>query len=243
MKTLKGKGDAEVNAEQEIKELRRKNQRKGCTWTLLLFFGPVFLFFGYIQYHLEWKESSLVLSKSPSGKHVIEIVEKGETILFGPSSVRIKYENQHADRSISNDGGRLNDANASVEWTGEGTALITLDGGEQNPEFIRFDSQSSDLFETIQVELEAITVAISQSPDQANQIEIKEITRSAGEEFVQGTRIYYGESGRELEEYRDLEYVFGADRYAIEWVDSQHASIEISIGNKIIETQEIDFTQ
>lgn len=183
-----------MHTEQELKEFRKRNQRKGCMWTILLIFGPVLILLGsisiYFSYHMEWKETPLVSSTSPNGQHVIELIEQGEPVIFGPSSVRIKYKNQQIDRNISNDGGRLNDSNFSIEWTGEDTALITLDGDEQPPEFILFDSQNSPFFETIQVELEAATAATSQSPDQANQIEIKEITRSAGEEFTQFIRIY-----------------------------------------------------
>lgn len=129
---------------------RRTNPWKGLVRTLLLVFGPLFILSGFTLYHLEFKEQLLKVSESPEKEHHIEFIEQGETTDFGPSSIKLTYNDQHIDRMINNDGEDLNESNVTIVWTSDDTALITLDGAEQNPEFIHFDSRDTDVFDTVQ---------------------------------------------------------------------------------------------
>ncbi|MGN7477980.1 hypothetical protein ACTHOQ_08985 [Solibacillus silvestris] len=143
-----------MDIEHDITRMK-KRAKWGCLiWAFILFFGPIISFAGYFYYHMEIKERTLVLSHSPDNTNTIEIVEKGEPAFFGPSSVRIKAGNKKIDRIISNDGKRLNESNAFVEWINDDSARITLVGEEQYPEIIEFNKGKRKPFKTVQVELD-----------------------------------------------------------------------------------------
>ena len=185
----------------------------------------------------------LLTSHSPDGQHTIEVINRGTEGFFWRSHVRIRYNNQYIDRQISNDGKNLKKFNASVEWTSKNTALITLTGEEQYPEIIEFNSESSDVFQTIQVVLESNVLTTSVSPDHTKTIEIREIISSEGEEWNEEIlRYYHGESGSTLVEYEEVGYFFSTDYYQIHWIDNQRVTIDrFSKENELEETVEIDF--
>lgn len=118
----------------------------GCLlWTLILtilIVTPIAYYGGKFIYDMKFKENTLVVSKSPNQLHRIEVVEVGGPVFFGPSKVRIKYENHYIDRSIGNDGATLQPSNVSVNWENDQEAIITLDGHEQDPEIEEFKLES-----------------------------------------------------------------------------------------------------
>lgn len=237
---LKIKDDDEVNAEQGKQKMKRKNQWKGFMWTILILYVPLSIISGYILYHLEFKEKSLEMSYSPNQQHTIEVVEQGQTTDFGPSSIRLKYKDQYLDRIISNDGEELTDKNVTIEWTSEDTALITLAGAEQQPEFIEFNGNDSDSFDTVQMELESNLLVTSSSPDQTNRIEVKEVIQSKGSEDTRFLRLYYGDE-QQLDDYQDVEYVHGAETYTVKWTDNNLASVAVSGDREVMETYQVKF--
>lgn len=178
--------------------------------------------------------------------NTIEIVEKGEPAFFGPSSVRIKYGNQHIDRIISNDGKMLNSSNASVKWKSVDTAIITLYGEEQFPETIEFNKENRKLFNNVQVELDSNTLTISESPDHTKMIEFRETTRSQGQKPERFLRIYYGENGSILKKYKEYNYQnrsYTADQLYVDWTNNIRPSIMIFVENKFVGAIEIDFNK
>jgi len=119
----------------------------GClAWFIILILGPIIFFIGFVVYEMHFKETSLLVSHSPNGTNTIEVVEKGEPAFFGPSSVRIKSGWEHIERSVSNDGKKLQESNAAVRWENDHEATITIYGEEQSPEVIRFNAEESPPF-------------------------------------------------------------------------------------------------
>ena len=118
----------------------------GCLlWMLILtilIVTPIVYYAGKFIYNMEFKQTILAVSKSPDQLHIIEVVEVGEPAFFGPSKVKIKYENHYIDRSIGNDGATLHPSNVSVNWENDQEAIITLDGDEQDPEIVEFKQES-----------------------------------------------------------------------------------------------------
>lgn len=157
-------------------EVNPKNKKSKKRSLLKVFLWLVGLSVGLIVLRSYLSERAVLLtSHSPDGQHTIEVINRGTEGFFGRSHVRIRYNNQYIDRQISNDGKNLKKFNASVEWTSKNTALITLTGEEQYPEIIEFNSESSDVFQTIQVVLESNVLTTSMSPDHTKIIEIRSI--------------------------------------------------------------------
>lgn len=225
-------------------EVNPKNKKSKKRSLLKVFLWLVGLSVGLIVLRSYLSERAVLLtSHSPDGQHTIEVINRGTEGFFGRSHVRIRYNNQYIDRQISNDGKNLKKFNASVEWTSKNTALITLTGEEQYPEIIEFNSESSDVFQTIQVVLESNVLTTSVSPDHTKTIEIREIISSEGEEWNEEIlRYYHGESGSTLVEYEEVGYFFSTDYYQIHWIDNQRVTIDrFSKENELEETVEIDF--
>lgn len=230
-----------VDIKQDI-ERTKKRSKWGCMiWAVILIFGPIISFLGYFYYQLEIKERTLIVSHSPNAENTIEIVQKGEAAFFGPSSVRIKYGNKHIDRIISNDGKTLYDSNIFVEWKSDDSALITLLGEEQYPETIEFNKEKRNPFKNVQVELESQTLTTSVSPDQTKAIEIIETIMSQGENPERFLRIYYGDNGSMLKEFKEHNQITFYTDHSIEWVNNTQATVRIFRNDKIIDTIEIDF--
>ncbi|KON84982.1 hypothetical protein AF331_13355 [Rossellomorea marisflavi] len=126
-----------MDLDQEDIERSKTWAKWGCfLWAILLVLGPLLSIGGYLLYTTELKERPLFVSESPSRTNLIEVNEKGEPFFFGPSSIRIRFGHQHIDRTIYNDGKKLNGSNASVQWKDDYTAVVTLYGEEQEPETI-----------------------------------------------------------------------------------------------------------
>lgn len=102
----------------------------------LLFLAFIFISGLYTFYEITLKENTLEFSPSPSSIHNIEVVQKGEATLFGPSSVRIRGNGSHIDRTIANDGKTLNSSNVDIIWEDDYNAVVTLYGEEQVPETV-----------------------------------------------------------------------------------------------------------
>lgn len=229
-----------MDIEKDINQT--KSQTKwGCfLWAVILILGPIIFIVGYYYFQTEIKERTLILSHSPDGENTIEIVQKGEAAFFGPSTVRIKYGNKHIDRIISNDGKMLNDSNAFVEWKSDDSALITLLGEEQYPETIEFNKEKRKPFKNVQVELESHTIIKSESPDKTKVIEIIETVMSQGEKPERLLRIYYGENGSALKEFKEDNPISFYTDHAIEWTNNTQAFVKIYRNEKNIKTIEID---
>ncbi|MCM3636376.1 hypothetical protein M3152_01500 [Sporosarcina luteola] len=125
--------------------MNTKEQKKwGCLiFTVILLLGP-----GIFLYDMKFQETMLVSSVSPDGKHKVKVVEKGSAFFFGSSKVLIRSGWRYTNRLISNDGGRLNPSNVSIDWKSNDIALITLLGEEQQPETIEFNAKTKK-FETL----------------------------------------------------------------------------------------------
>lgn len=236
-----------MDIEQDIKRTK-KRAKWGCfIWAFILIFGPIILFVGKFLYATEIKERILIVSHSPNDMNTIEIVEKGAAAFFGPSSVRIKYENQHIERIISNDGKTLDGSNVSIRWKSDDTAIITLDGEEQFPETIEFNKENRKLFKNVQVELDSNTLTTSESPNHTNIIEIRVILRSQGQKSERFLRIYYGENGSILKKYTEYNKQqnrsYTADQLYVNWTNNNQASIRIFAENKLTDIVNIDFNK
>lgn len=218
----------------------------GCLiGAVVLIFVPILSFAGYFYYQTEIKERTLIVSHSPNGANTIEITEKGEPAFFGPSSVRIKYQNDHIDQSISNDGKTLDDSNTSIKWESNDTALITLEGEEQFPETFVFNKNNRQFFKNVQIQVDSNTLLTSESPDHKKIIELREITRSQGQKPNRLLRIYYGEKGSKLTKYKEYnrhDRSYKADQLRVEWTNNTQASIRIFTDSNVDSVQ-IDFNK
>ncbi|WP_156291670.1 hypothetical protein [Oceanobacillus salinisoli] len=123
------------------KEMKQTKERRKCSYlsgiipvtiTVILLVAIILL------YEMKWKETSVVISHSPSKLHTIEVVEVGRAWDGRPSSVRIKSEGDHMDFSIYNNGEKLDEFNVVVYWKNDYEAIITLYGYEQMPETFHF---------------------------------------------------------------------------------------------------------
>ncbi|WP_181444395.1 hypothetical protein [Bacillus sp. 03113] len=105
---------------------------------------PINWFVGKAAYTLFFKESTILVSYSPNHTNKVEIVQKGEALFFGPSSVRVYYGrnselNEHDDYIIGNDGATLYPENFRVQWEDFDRVAVTLIGEEQRPETVKID--------------------------------------------------------------------------------------------------------
>ena len=135
-----------MDTEQTINNVKGKTSLGCLTGCLVLVFLTVGIPFIFFSYHLSFKETELITSYSPDQKHVIEILEKGSAVVFGPSDILVKYQEQSFDTTISNDGANITEENISITWTSDYTAVITLDGVEQNLQTIIFNSENNPVF-------------------------------------------------------------------------------------------------
>jgi preprotein translocase subunit SecF len=124
-----------MGKEEDIKRTKKRALIGCLIWFLILMSIPA-IFVGKFVYEMSFKETNLVTSYSPQNINKIEIAQKGEAVFFGPSKVRIHYEIQHEDHSISNDGKTLDPSNVSVSWKNDYEATVTLYGEEQEPETV-----------------------------------------------------------------------------------------------------------
>lgn len=136
------------NVALEVELEKKKFLRKlGClAWGLLLLFGPFILIAAVFLYQLNFKEDTLLTSTSPKLTNTIEIVEKGEPFLFGPYTIRIKYDGEHVDTEVNNGLKSLNESNVNVRWIRDNKAEITVDGDGSSPSIIIFDAEASPYF-------------------------------------------------------------------------------------------------
>ncbi|AQQ53488.1 hypothetical protein [Planococcus lenghuensis] len=201
-----------------------------CCLTVL----PVFFVGGTFHYEMALKETLLVESASPNNINHIEVVQKGSSFFFGPSSVQIEYGwMKQVDNSISNDGKTLDASNASVSWKSDHEATIMLYGEEQAPEAvdIKFPgsekdevetSVSSGLYTDTGQAPGSLLFKMNYSPKQVNTVEFREV---AGD----GVRIYIGEKGTALTHYARYQLVgmYTPDNFQISWKDDRNATVEV----------------
>ncbi|MCM3671650.1 hypothetical protein M3181_22090 [Mesobacillus maritimus] len=135
----------------------------------------------------------------------------------------------------------LNDSNAFVEWKSDDSALITLLGEEQYPETIEFNKEKHNPFKSVQIELESQTLTTSASPDQTKVIEIIETVMSQGEKPERFLRIYYGDNGNMLTEFKEHNQITFYTDHSIEWVNNTEAFVMVVRNDKIIDTININF--
>lgn len=230
----------QLNPDANIQKTKMKTIWGCLSSFILVIVMPILLIFGYFYYQMNLKEQTLLVSHSPDQETVFEIIEKGQPFLFGHSNVRINYHNQMIERSIFNDGAVLDSDNFDVEWTSNDAATIYLDGDEQSLDVIHFDRTQPEVFRQEQVELEAIKLETSLSPDQTKMIEVKEITLSKGSKFPKLLRFYYGDTGSELADYEEIEKYFRFDSYRIDWIDNNDVSVSLlSSENEVLESLDI----
>ncbi|WP_080843885.1 hypothetical protein [Cytobacillus gottheilii] len=246
--------------EKERLLAENKKGKHGCLiWAVVLIISPVMIFGGIFYYDMNLKERSLKVSTSSSGNHTIEIVEKGSAFFFGPSKVRIKFNNEKMDRTIHNDGAALTTSNAFISWVHENQAVVTLFGDEQEPEHIEINfSKKKGEFEIIddgQPAFKPITVEMSESPKGENKIEIREMVALPDEGHgFHSIRVYYGDGNEESELKKYEEYVpvenqiTYVDEYKVTWLNEEQASIDIMLKNQdfeffIYDTISVDLNQ
>lgn len=125
-----------MNAEQEIRRIKKRTARGCLIWFLVILSIPAGLI-GYFVYVTTFKETTLLISHSPNDINMIKVAQKGEAAFFGPSKVRIHFGPfKYKDRLIANDGGTLHSSNISVSWKNDDEATVTLYGDEQEPETV-----------------------------------------------------------------------------------------------------------
>lgn len=211
---------------------------------------------GVFFYIIWFKETVIIKSYSPNHAHAIEVVERGENAgFFGPSTVRIKYEKEHFETSIHNDGMSLNDTNVSVKWSNNEKAIITLDGDEQIPEVIEFNryhKKDNDAFKVAHKNLGYITFKKSYSPNRKNIIEYRAVTYSLGSSQKDKTspiRVYYGKAGTELTQFKEIPVSSEEDfdYYESSWINDTKVDIKVEEetdgGPAIVEQLTIDFNE
>lgn len=138
--------DQNVALEVEL-EKKKFLKKLGClAWGYLLIFGPFILVAAVLFYQINFKEDTLVTSTSPKLTNTIEIVEKGEPFLFGPHTIRIKYDGEHVDTEVNNGLKSLNDSNVNVRWIRDNKAEIILKGEGGPSNIIIFDAEASPYF-------------------------------------------------------------------------------------------------
>ncbi len=225
--------------ETKIKNIKTKSKWGCFAWVAILLFGPVILFI----YEMNFKETTLVISHSPSNLHTIKVVEKGQPAWFGPSTVRIKYGWKHIDQTIYNDGKKL-DSNVVVRWKNDDEALILIDGEEQAQEVIKFDGKASNPFQTrdFEVELGSFTFKTSESPNLKNIIELREISKSKGSSSFSTVKIYYGKRGSVLEKFKEYipQDMYVPDDFQVEWINDEQARIKIMRESENGEARNVD---
>ncbi|MFS1519542.1 hypothetical protein V1503_24245 [Bacillus sp. SCS-151] len=213
-------------------------------FSILIFAFPLFLI-GIFYFY----EKELDSSTSPKNINKIKIVEKGMTVGFGSSTVRIKSGWSYIDRKIYNDGGTLTSANVSITWEDDYKATIKLFGDEQIPEIIKFNAESDNPFMEGQYELGSFSFKVSESPNLINIIELREISKSKGPSPYAILKIFYGKRGSPLHEY--IEYTptdnIFPDDFKIKWTNDEQVTIEIvkedAMGEAYIEdTIELDLS-
>ncbi|WP_164669431.1 hypothetical protein [Virgibacillus doumboii] len=235
--------------EQEIKRTKKK-AKWGCLISIAilvaLISAPVLWFF----YSMTIKETTLVVSDSPGYTNTITVVEKGESAYFGPSEIRIKYENEHIDRTINNDGATLRPKNASVTWESETRATITLYGNDQTSEVVKFNAKDEEPFKTGQYDLGSFTFKTSESPNLVNIIELREVVKSAGPGPHATVKIYYGERGSVLKKFKEFDpkNTYTVDNFRINWKNDRQAVVEFVRENQngektTVETIKIDIPE
>lgn len=234
-----------------------KSFLKSCLILLLIIVVLVLILITIFIYFINFKETEILSSQSPNGKNVIEIVEKGETAFFFPSTVRVKYKNKYIERMVSNDGKMLNDSNFTISWQNDTEATITLYGEEQKPDTINFNAEKSNPFELGEFVEEykvkesnplvhdgqgSFTFKRSNSPGLINIIEFRETSAVV--------QIYYGKMGSVLGEY--IEYIpsdmYTPENFNVEWKNDEQAKVDVmrenEIGEMYIEESiEIDMTK
>lgn len=223
--------DIDNDFEKNI-ERTKKRAKWGClTWAVILLFGPIIIFIGVFSFEMFFKDKTIVISHSPSETNTIEIVEKGAPAFFGPSSIRIKYGWKHIDRSVGNDGKTLQESNVAVHWENDEEATITIYGEEQSPEVIKFNAKESPNFEVgeSEIELGSFTFKTSESPNLANIIEFREVSKSDGSIKYSTIQIFYGERGSVLEKYKEYipSDIYTPDNFKVDWKNDEEVKIEV----------------
>lgn len=133
-----------MSFEEELEKERTKGRTTwGCFIILfvfiviigLLILGPIV----WYNYEARFKERTLETSVSPGNINTIEIVETGEALLKGPSSIRIKYGKDNKDLRVGNGGELLNSSNVSVSWNDDYEVIVTLKGSQQEDEEVKIN--------------------------------------------------------------------------------------------------------
>ena len=200
-------------------------------WIMLAILTPFVLAIGWFYYETSLKQTELTVSQSPDSTYTIKVTEVGEPFFFEPSTVRIKAEGKKLERSLSNDGARLQPENVSVDWESGTEARITLFGDEQAPEVILFkagNEQKEANLEAVQTELGSFDFLSSKSPDLKHIIELREVTMSKGSGPQSVVRIYYGKNGGVLESFKEHvpSGMYTPDNFQIEWLSNEEATVK-----------------
>ncbi|WP_052360586.1 hypothetical protein [Oceanobacillus manasiensis] len=245
--------DMEKAPNRENKHTKKRKKLRFFTWAVIVIVGPIIIFIGIFSFEMFFKEKPLVSSHSPNDINTIEVVEKGEPAWFGPSSVKIKYDGKHIDRSISNDGKMLQDSNFAIHWDNDNEATITIYGEEQYPDVITFNAKESPPFEGIEgkeIVLGSFTFKTSESPNLKNIIELREVNKIKDTSRYSTLQIFYGERGSVLEKYKEHipSDTYTTDNFMVYWKNDEHVKIEVirekDSGETYIEdTIEIDLSK
>lgn len=216
--------------EEEVHGIKTKTKWGCLAWIALLVFGPIIVLAVVFSFEMYLKEKTLLISHSPNNARTIEVVEKGQPFIFGPSSVRIKSDRKHIDRNISNDGKTLKESNVAIHWNNDNEAMITLYGEEQSPEVIRFSAMNTTPFEeSIEIDQGYFTFKKSESPNLVNIIELREVSKSKGAIQNSTVQIFYGERGSNLEKYKEHipSDTYTSDNFMVSWLDDEQVKIEV----------------
>lgn len=198
----------------------------GCLIGLvILILGPIVFFAVKFHYVTEIKESSLVVSNSPNNMNTVKIVQVGEPFFFGPSSIRLKYNDDYFDTQISNDGKTLDQSNVEINWKNDFEATITLNGEEQVPEVILMNVQNygATPFKVAYIELGYIPTTPKLEPNGNHIVQIRRSTYSKGANqlynFDAPVRVYYGQKDSELSQYKewDIKDFSLGDHFELYW--------------------------
>src|SRR5699024_8791053 len=132
--------------------------------------------------------------------------------------------------TIHNDGAKLYPENVAVSWKNDNEATITLHGGEQVPEIVKFHAGDDEVFETGQFDLGSFAFKTSESPNHINMIEFREVSKSKGPSPHSTVKIYYGKRGAAMLD-KFVEHIpsdmYTPDNFNVEWKNDEQAVVEV----------------
>lgn len=130
---------------QENKQQKKRKFSKGKLIGVIAFAIPITLA-ALFMYEMSLKQVLIVESESENATHVIEVLEIGEPVNDGPSTIKLKAGSDHIEVGLRDKGDYLDENNAEIVWKNEKQATITLTGKAQQATIVEFDADKEEKF-------------------------------------------------------------------------------------------------